>query len=462
MHACVAITMLGASSSAMALDHRGIVSDKASADGFVLISDSKPVSVCVDDRDDKGVRIAASNLSEDFGRVCGTRAPLSDIVKAERIVIVGTLGTPVIDRLVAEGKLDGSQLKGHREKYVMTMVKNPADGVGEALVIAGSDRRGTIYGIYELSEQIGVSPWYDWADVPVARRENLSIKRGTYTAGEPAVKYRGIFLNDEAPCLTGWVKNTYGTNYGDHRFYARVCELLLRLRGNFLWPAMWSWAFYADDPDNSRTADEMGVIIGTSHHEPMARNHQEWARKRKENGAWNYKTNKRVLDRFFTEGVERMKDTEDVVTIGMRGDGDEAMSAEADVKLLESVIKNQRKIIGKVTGRKPSETPQVWALYKEVLDYYDAGLRVPDDVTLLLCDDNWGNVRRLPDERERQHPGGWGMYYHVDYVGAPRNSKLLNCTPVQNMWEQMRLTYEYGVDRLWILNVGDQIGRAHV
>lgn len=455
LHACVAITMLGASSSAMALDHRGIVSDKASADGFVLISDSKPVSVCVDDRDDKGVRIAASNLSEDFGRVCGTRAPLSDIVKAERIVIVGTLGTPVIDRLVAEGKLDGSQLKGHREKYVMTMVKNPADGVGEALVIAGSDRRGTIYGIYELSEQIGVSPWYDWADVPVARRENLSIKRGTYTAGEPAVKYRGIFLNDEAPCLTGWVKNTYGTNYGDHRFYARVCELLLRLRGNFLWPAMWSWAFYADDPDNSRTADEMGVIIGTSHHEPMARNHQEWARKRKENGAWNYKTNKRVLDRFFTEGVERMKDTEDVVTIGMRGDGDEAMSAEADVKLLESVIKNQRKIIGKVTGRKPSETPQVWALYKEVLDYYDAGLRVPDDVTLLLCDDNWGNVRRLPDERERQHPGGWGMYYHVDYVGAPRNSKLLNCTPVQNMWEQMRLTYEYGVDRLWILNVGD-------
>jgi len=300
LHACLAVTMLGASSSAMALDHRGIVSDKVPADGFVLISDSKPVSVCVDDRDDKGVRIAASNLSEDFGRVCGTRAPLSDTVTGERIVIAGTLGTPVIDRLVAEGKLDGSQLKGHREKYVMTMVKNPADGVGEALVIAGSDRRGTIYGIYELSEQIGVSPWYDWADVPVVRRENLSIKRGTYTAGEPAVKYRGIFLNDEAPCLTGWVKNTYGTNYGDHRFYARVCELLLRLRGNFLWPAMWSWAFYADDPDNSRTADEMGVIIGTSHHEPMARNHQEWARKRKENGAWNYKTNKRVLDRFFT------------------------------------------------------------------------------------------------------------------------------------------------------------------
>lgn len=448
--------LLGASSSAMAIDHRGIVSDTVSTDRFVLIRDSRPaVSIYVDELDDKGVRIAASNLSEDFKRVCGTPALLSDRAAGRRVVLAGTLGTPLIDRLVAGGRIDGTQLKGKREKYVMTMVSNPVDGVDEALVIAGSDRRGTIYGIYELSEQIGVSPWYDWADVPVAHRDNLSIKRGTYTAGEPAVRYRGIFLNDEAPCLTGWVKNTYGTNYGDHRFYSRVFELLLRLRGNFLWPAMWAWAFYADDVDNSRTADEMGVIMGTSHHEPMARNHQEWARRRKENGAWNYKTNKRVLDRFFTEGIERMKGTEDVVTIGMRGDGDEAMSAEADVKLLESVIKNQRGIIGKVTGRKPSETPQVWALYKEVLDYYDAGLRVPDDVTLLLCDDNWGNVRRLPDADERKHPGGWGMYYHVDYVGAPRNSKLLNCTPVQNMWEQMLLTYDYGVDRLWILNVGD-------
>jgi len=447
--------MLGVSVSGMAIDHRGIVSDTISSDRFVLISGSKPVSICVDENDDKGVRIAASNLSEDFRRVCGNAAKVSGHAEGEYVIMAGTLGTPIINRLITDGKVDKSELEGKREKYVMTMVANPVDGVGEALVIAGSDRRGTIYGIYELSEQIGVSPWYDWADVPAVHHDNLSIKRGTYTAGEPAVRYRGIFLNDEAPCLTGWVKNTYGTNYGDHRFYSRVFELLLRLRGNFIWPAMWSWAFYADDPDNSRTADEMGVIVGTSHHEPMARNHQEWARRRKEFGAWNYKTNKRVLDSFFTEGIERMMGTEDVVTIGMRGDGDEAMSAEADVKLLESVIKNQRRIIKRVTGRKASETPQVWALYKEVLDYYDAGLNVPDDVTLLLCDDNWGNVRRLPNDLERRHPGGWGMYYHVDYVGAPRNSKLLNCTPVQNLWEQMQLTYAYGVDRLWILNVGD-------
>ncbi|WP_297072190.1 glycosyl hydrolase 115 family protein [uncultured Duncaniella sp.] len=441
--------------SLSALDHKGITSETPSPDNFTLIANSIPTGICVASDDAKGVGIAVNNLADDFGRVCGNKAQVSGNPDGKSKIIVGTINNPLILELVKAGKLDASQLKGKTEKYVMTTISNPFPGMDEALVIAGSDRRGTIYGVYELSEQLGVSPWYDWADVPVRHRSDLSIARGTYTAGEPAVRYRGIFLNDEAPCLTSWVKNTYGTGYGDHRFYSRVFELLLRLRGNFLWPAMWGWAFYADDPDNARTADEMGIIIGTSHHEPMARNHQEWARHRKDYGAWNYSTNRTVLDRFFAEGIRRMKGSEDVVTIGMRGDGDEAMSAEADVKLLESVIANQRKIIKKETGRSASETPQVWALYKEVLDYYDAGMRVPDDVTLLLCDDNWGNVRRLPNDEERKHPGGWGMYYHVDYVGAPRNSKLLNCTPIQNMWEQMTLTYDYGVDRLWILNVGD-------
>ena len=449
------LTAATAVATGYALDHPGITSGKILSDGFTLVQGAKPIAVCVDNGDDSAVNIAARNLCADFGRVTGEDAMLIQAPAGKRVVIAGTLGTPMIDRLVKEGKIDAGKLKGKREKYLMTFVKNPAEGVDEALVIAGSDRRGTVYGIYELSEQIGVSPWYDWADVPVEHREDLSIKRGEYTAGEPAVRYRGIFLNDEAPCLTGWVKNTYGTGYGDHRFYERVFELILRLRGNFLWPAMWGWAFYADDPENGATADKMGVVMGTSHHEPMGRNHQEWARKRKEYGAWNYATNKKVLDKFFAEGIARAKGTEDVITIGMRGDGDEAMSEDADVKLLESIIDNQRRIIKKETGRPAKETPQVWALYKEVLDYYDAGLRVPDDVTLLLCDDNWGNVRRLPNEKERKHPGGWGMYYHVDYVGAPRNSKLLNCTPIQNMQEQMNLTYDYGVDRLWILNVGD-------
>jgi hypothetical protein len=264
-----------------------------------------------------------------------------------------------------------------------------------------------------------------------------------------------LFLNDEAPCLTTWVKNTFGTDYGDHRFYEKVFELILRLKGNFLWPAMWGWAFYADDPENSKVADEMCVIIGTSHHEPMARNHQEYARRRQEWGAWNYQTNKENLDRFFREGIERMKGTDDVVTIGMRGDGDEAMSENADTKLLENIIDNQRRIIKEVTGKSADKTTQVWALYKEVQDYYDAGLRVPDDVMILISDDNWGDIRRVPTAAERSRKGGWGIYYHVDYVGAPRNTKWLNVTQTQQMFEQLSLAYDFGIQRMWILNVGD-------
>jgi hypothetical protein len=218
---------------------------------------------------------------------------------------------------------------------------------------------------------------------------------------------------------------------------------------------MWGWAFYADDPENLKTADKMGIMMGTSHHEPMARNHQEYARNRKEWGAWNYSVNKQNLDRFFREGIERMKNTDDIVTIGMRGDGDEAMGNSTDTKLLENIINNQRRIIKEVTKRPAKETPQIWALYKEVQDYYDAGLRVPDDVTILLCDDNWGNVRRIPTAEEKKRKGGWGLYYHVDYVGAPRNSKWINVTPIQNMWEQLQLAYNGGIQKLWILNVGD-------
>ena len=440
---------------AEAIDHPGATLPVASPERLSLVSAGKPLPIVVSSNDNPAVLHAAKNLQKDFERVTGILPFMGDDTQAETAIIIGTLDSPLIKEMVSKGKIDAGQLVGLTEKYMITTVTDPADGINEALVITGSDRRGVVYGIYEISEQIGVSPWYDWADVPVARQQNLSIARGTYTAGEPAVRYRGIFLNDEAPCLAGWVKNTYGTDYGDHNFYARVFELILRLRGNFLWPAMWSWAFYADDPENSRVADEMGVIMGTSHHEPMARNHQEWARKRGEYGAWNYATNKKVIDKFFTEGIERAKDTEDLITIGMRGDGDEAMSAEADVALLEKVIDNQRKIIRKVTKKPADQTPQVWALYKEVQDYYDAGLRVPDDVTILLSDDNWGDVRRLPNAEELKRKGGWGMYYHVDYVGAPRNSKWLNVTPVQNLWEQMQLTYSYGVDRLWVLNVGD-------
>lgn len=453
--------------SAWAIDNKGITFGQPAADCFTLVEGGEVTPILLDEKDDIGVAIAAKNLQDDFRKVTGMQAELLHSVKGKRLIVVGSLESRFVKELVKTKKIDITSLEGKREKYLMRAVSRPFDGVDEAWVVIGSDKRGTIYGIYELSERIGVSPWYDWADVPVVQRKNLYIQRGEYTAGEPAVRYRGIFLNDEAPCLTGWVKHTYGTNYGDHRFYARVFELILRLRGNFMWPAMWSWSFYADDPENSRTARDMGIIMGTSHHEPMARNHQEWARKRRQYGVWDYATNQKVLDRFFREGIERAKDTEDLITIGMRGDGDAPMGGkegadheyvnrdEYNMNLLEKVIKNQRKIIRDVTGRPADERPQVWAIYKEVQRFYDMGLRVPDDVIMLLCDDNWGNVRRLPNAEERKRPGGWGMYYHVDYVGAPRNSKWLNVTPIQNMWEQLQLTYDYGVDKLWILNVGD-------
>ncbi len=415
--------------------------------GDLLINGNDKVEIYMDANDCRGVSYAANALVKDIRNVSGSQATITSNRKAT--ILVGTIGhSAAIDQLVKQKRINGNLLKGKHEKFIITVVDNQ-------LVIAGSDRRGTIYGIYELSQQMGVSPWYDWADVPVEHHDSIFVNRGTYTDGEPAVRYRGIFLNDEAPCLTSWVKNTYGTGYGDHRFYQRVFELVLRLRGNMMWPAMWGWAFYADDAENEKTADEMGVVMSTSHHEPMARNHQEYARNRKGWGPWNYQKNKANLQKFFREGIERMKGTEQIVTIGMRGDGDEAMSAEADTKLMSQIINDQRKIIADVTGKKASETPQVWALYKEVLDYYDKGMKVPDDVTLLLCDDNWGNVRRVPNAQERKHKGGWGLYYHVDYVGAPRNSKMLNVTPVQNPWEQLTLAYENGIDRLWILNVGD-------
>ena len=415
--------------------------------GDLLINGNDKVEIYMDANDCRGVSYAANALVKDIRNVSGSQATITSNRKAT--ILVGTSGhSAAIDQLVKQKRINGNLLKGKREKFIINVVDNQ-------LVIAGSDRRGTIYGIYELSQQMGVSPWYDWADVPVEHHDSIFVNRGTYTDGEPAVRYRGIFLNDEAPCLTSWVKNTYGTEYGDHRFYQRVFELVLRLRGNMMWPAMWGWAFYADDAENEKTADEMGVVMSTSHHEPMARNHQEYARNRKGWGPWNYQKNKANLQKFFREGIERMKGTEQIVTIGMRGDGDEAMSAEADTKQMTNIINDQRKIIADVTGKKASETPQVWALYKEVLDYYDKGMKVPDDVTLLLCDDNWGDVRRVPNAKERKHKGGWGLYYHVDYVGAPRNSKMLNVTPVQNPWEQLTLAYENGIDRLWILNVGD-------
>ena len=428
-------------------------------DAFTLVKPFAAAPILIDNNIDSGILKAIVNLSVDIDKVTGVSPILKvDKVSAEEtVLLIGTIGkSKYIDDLVKNKKINASELQGKYEKYLIQTVQNPIEGVKEALVIAGSDKRGTIYGIYELSKQIGVSPWYYWADVPIKKQENIYIKRGKYTEGEPAVRYRGIFLNDEAPALSGWANATFGGF--NSKFYEKVFELILRLKGNFLWPAMWGSAFYDDDPQNGILANEMGIVMSTSHHEPMAMAQSDWHRYVKRNNLpniWDYTKNTRALQESWRFGMQRAKDWEKVVTVGMRGDGDEAMSEDTNIALLEKIVKDQRKIISEVTGKKPEETPQVWALYKEVQDYYDQGMRVPDDVTLLFCDDNWGNVRKLPEINSKPHKGGYGMYYHFDYVGAPRNSKWININPIQRVWEQMNLTYTHGVDRIWVVNVGD-------
>ena len=429
------------------------VSTSRVAGGFALAESGRAAALVVSDADFAGVRRAVGDLRADVERVTGVAPRIaSDRAVSGAPVIIGTLGkSPLIDRLAQTGRLDASALSGRWESYVLQVIDRPMPGVERALVIAGSDKRGTIYGIYDLSREIGVSPWYWWADVPPRRATTLVIRPTHVVSGEPKVKYRGIFINDEAPAFSGWAREKFGGI--NHRVYERVFELILRLKGNYFWPAMWGNAFADDDSLSARLADEYGIVMGTSHHEPMTRAQQEWRRYGK--GPWNYEQNDSTLRDFWRRGIERMGSRENIVTIGMRGDGDMPMTEGSNVALLERIVADQRKIIADVTGKPASETPQLWALYKEVQDYYDKGMRVPDDVTLLFSDDNWGNIRRLPTAQDRGRSGGFGVYYHFDYVGGPRNYKWINTNPIARVWEQMNLAYQSGADRIWIVNVGD-------
>ncbi|MTV36814.1 glycosyl hydrolase 115 family protein [Duganella radicis] len=429
--------------------------DTPPADAVALARNGQAAKLYVDPADYPGVVRAAGDLQADIARVSAARPALNTGGKpaGADVVIIGTVGkSALIDQLVAAGKLDVSSIKGKWEGWQVQTLRNPLPGVERALVIAGSDKRGTIYGIYEMSEQIGVSPWNWWADVPAAKHANVYASAAAAVSDAPVVQYRGIFLNDEAPALTGWVKQHYGDF--NHKFYSKVFELILRLRGNYLWPAMWGEAFYDDDKLNGKTADEYGVVIGTSHHEPMMRAHDEW---RRYGGGqhWDYNRSGEKLREFWTQGLRATQGQEKVVTLGMRGDGDEPMSRDANVSLLERIVSDQRSIIAKEINPDVTKVPQLWALYKEVQDYYEKGMRVPDDVMLLWCDDNWGNIRRLPTPEERKRAGGAGVYYHFDYVGGPRSYKWINVTPLPKVWEQMHLAWQYQANRMWIVNVGD-------
>lgn len=422
--------------------------------GFALEASGKAVPLVVSDQDWWGVVRAVGDLSQDVGRVTGHDAPVvkNGIPAEPEVVLIGTIGkSPLIDSLVRRHKLDVSGIAGQWEAEVTTIVDHPMRGVRRALVIAGADKRGTIYGIYDLSEQIGVSPWYWWADVRVPHADSLYVEPGRHIQPVPAVKYRGIFFNDEAPALSGWTKEKFGGM--NHEFYTKVFELLLRLKANFLWPAMWNNAFAADDPMNPKLADAYGIVMGTSHEEPMMRAEKEWTSGHY--GPWNYQTNQKAIDDFWRGGMERDKNYEEVVTLGMRGEGDTPMSATDNIELLEKIISDQRQILKETVNPDVTKIPQVWALYKEVQGYYEKGMRVPDDVTLLWSDDNWGDLRRLPTPAERKRSGGAGIYYHFDYVGAPRSYKWLNTNPIPKVQEQMHLAIAYGATRLWVVNVGD-------
>ncbi|MGI4751515.1 MAG: glycosyl hydrolase 115 family protein [Janthinobacterium lividum] len=429
------------------------ISAKKTNGSFALSAAGKSATISVSATDFPGVIRAAKDLQKDVAAVTDVQPDFSTQKTAvKEVVLIGTLGkNPMIDRLVQQKKLNVSGIAGKWETFLIQVVEKPMPGVERALVIAGSDKRGTIFGIYDVSGQIGVSPWYYWADVPVKKQKDLYVISGRHTQGTPVVKYRGIFINDEAPAFSGWTKAKFGGV--NHKMYATMFELILRLKGNYLWPAMWGNAFNDDDSLNRKTANDYGVVMGTSHHEPMDRAQQEWKRYGK--GEWNYQKNGEVLRDFWKKGIQNMGSAETIVTVGMRGDGDMPMEEGSNIKLLEQIVADQRKIITDVTHKKITEMPQMWALYKEVQDYYDKGMRVPDDVTLLLCDDNWGDIRKLPKLGAPKRAGGYGIYYHFDYVGDPRNYKWLNTNPISKTWEQMHLANEYGANQVWIVNVGD-------
>jgi hypothetical protein len=426
------------------------ISDKSTPNSFAISS----ATIYTDPADFILVQRAAGFLQHDMEMITSKRPELITTlpVAAKSVIIIGTIErSSLIQQLVKQKKINVDKIKSKWDAYQVQTITNPFKGVENALIIIGGNKRGAAYGTFELSQQAGVSPWYWWADVPVKKKTALYVNKNINFNDAPKVKYRGFFINDEAPAFSGWTKEKFGGV--NHLVYEKIFELLLRLKANYLWPAMWGNAFNDDDTLNPKLADEYGIVMGTSHHEPMLRAQQEWKRYGK--GKWDYDSNEVILNEFWKKGIQNMGAHESIVTVGMRGDGDMPMTRGTATALLERIVTDQRKIIEDVTHKPAAETPQLWALYKEVQDYYDKGMRVPDDVTLLLCDDNWGNIRKLPKLNESKRKGGYGIYYHFDYVGGPRNYKWLNTNNISRVWEQMHLAYEYNVRNIWIVNVGD-------
>ncbi len=484
-----AAALPGAAPSTGAPAGRGtFVSTSWRPGSVALVANGKAAPVLVSSQDRPGVRRVAGDLGADIARVTGVEPEIMHdelTGRHDEVVILGTIGrSPLVDRLVETGKLDVHGIAGRWETSRQQVVNHPLPGVRRAFVIAGSDQRGTIFGTYEASRQMGVSPWYWWDDVPTPSHAELYALPGRHTQGTPAVRYRGFFINDENPALGTWAPAFFGPGHApgfpngfNSAFFAKVFEVMLRLKANYLWPAVWGRAFAEDDPANHATATEYGIVMGTSHEGPMMRGIEEWNRHavpavRDEDGnvvtpgsdpyggtgEWSFRRNGEAIKQYWADGIRRMveEDFEGVVTLGMRGNGDVSLPDGDGIELMESIIRSQREILAEVTGTDDlTGIPQVQTLYKEVQRYWDQGLRPPDDVTVIFCDDNWGNMRKVPDPDLPERAGGYGLYYHFDYVGGGRNYKWGDTINLASTWEQLHLSYRSGIDRLWVVNVGD-------
>jgi hypothetical protein len=437
---------------------------------FPIVNNGESASILFDPNDAPVIKIAATALSHDISLVTGVKPDL--YTEANNIpsppIIVGTRGQcRHIDRLF-ENKTIQPDIRGKWETFLITVVEQPTENIARALVIVGSDPRGTAFGVFELSKQIGVSPWIWWADVQPQKRSSLFVRKNTTMQGPPSVKYRGIFLNDEDWGLEPWAARNIDNDVKDigPKTYARIFELLLRLKANLLWPAMHpcTKAFYYYK-DNPKVADQYAIVVGSSHCEPMLRNNvDEWKRNFRQEygkapGPWRYDQNRDEIARYWNDRVLESRHYESVYTIGMRGIHDSSMPGpedmEAQIELLNQVITEQRAMLAAGLKRPIDEIPQIFCPYKEVLDLYQAGAEIPDDVTIVWADDNHGYIRQLSTPEEQQRSGRSGVYYHLSYWGAPEDYLWLSSISPSLISYEMSKAYAYGADRLWVFNVGD-------
>ncbi|KAK4186023.1 hypothetical protein QBC35DRAFT_555211 [Podospora australis] len=459
------------SAGAFALLEERFISFEANTAEFAQLSiTDAPILVSQDDF--VGVHIAANSLAKDLEDITGIArqvtnvtglASISSSLPSTPVIIAGSLNSSLIRDLVSQKALDVSNLIGKWESFQTATIHLPGSTSQQtALVITGSDKRGTIFGIHTLASQSGQSPYHWFADVPAQHHPALFALNKTTHHGEPSVKYRGLFINDEEPALNSWWSRRHNaTRYPlNTEFYSHVFDLLLRLKANYLWPAMWKSytpppgnIFFTDDPLNQQLANDYGIVISTAHHEPMQRATNEWNETL--TGKWDWSKNKENITRFFEEGITRAGNNESYFTIGMRGLGDEAANTANAIPMLKEVFSVQRSIFKKHFGKEDAVN-QVWALYKEVASYYDAGLNPPEDITLLFPDDNQGNVYRLPSGKEEVgRKGGTGVYFHFEYVGLPRSYKWHNSNNLPKVLKELGHAYERGARQIWIMNVGD-------